>query len=238
MLERLDVELASGSTMGSAVESAKGSTIALDDLNEPCDAWCFVETLRALRHSRGSEGWLLVRDGRAPLLWVRADGASYLAEPQAVQAIRSGGIPQGELTLRHDPYPPADLQPRPGIELCWFFGYYASDLPAPWLDSTAHYRITRWPNFGVIRPLPSHIRVAASLSANSGSLLQIAARANISIEEATRTLNALASCEIVKAVQAEETITVPALEPLIQARGGFTGFLKNLRRHLGLGAPA
>jgi hypothetical protein len=227
MLEQLDVELGSGSSPGTE-----------PGLGDCRDAWCFVETLRALQPGRDRQGWFLVRDGRAPLLWLSADGASYLAEPPTVQAIRSGSINQLELTLREDPYPPGGLTPRPGMELCWFSGYYASDLPAPWLDTAASYRITRWPNFGVIRPLPSHIRVAAALASTAASLLQIASRANVSVEEATRTLNALAACDIVRVVDVEETIIQPPPEPAVQPRGGFTGFLKNLRRHLGLGAAA
>jgi hypothetical protein len=198
------------------------------------DEWRFVEALRTLRATQHPQVWIVARDSRGPVLWLQADGATYVAEPSTVQAIRRGAIQLSELTLHDDSQPLGDPSPRPGAELYWFAGYHASDLPAPWLDSAARYRITRWPNFGWIRPLPSHIRVAAALAAAAADLRQIAFRAHVSMEEATRTLNALATCDIVAVVDSGLEIAPQPRQITAQPRGGFTAFLRNVRKHLGL----
>ncbi len=87
--------------------------------------------------------------------------------------------------------------------MSWFAAYHASAALAPWLNAATRYRVTRWPNFGLIRPLPSHIRVAAALASMPARPDEIAARANVSSEEAIRTLNALAAANVVLGVEAE-----------------------------------
>jgi hypothetical protein len=122
--------------------------------------------------------------------------------------------------------------------LSWFAGYYASDRIAPWLDAATPYRVTRWPNFGLIRPLPSHIRVAAAMASGPALVTEIAKRAQVSLEEATRTLNALSVANVVESsVPSEKPRAAPAPATSVnQPRGGFTSFLRNMRKHLGLGS--
>jgi len=109
--------------------------------------------------------------------------------------------------------------------LSWFAGYHASEKLAPWLNPAARYRVTRWPNFGLIRPLPSNIRIAAGLASAPMRLEEIASRARVSIEEGTRALNALAVAQIVEVADAD-TDTKLAVAPRSSAprpRGGFCG---------------
>ena len=119
--------------------------------------------------------------------------------------------------------------------MSWFAAYHASAGLAPWLEPTVRYRVTRWPNFGLIRPLPSHIRVAAALASTPARADEVAARASVSVEEATRTLNALAVANVLVAVGDEESpVQTPRL-PTVAPRVGFAAFLSNVRKHLGLG---
>jgi hypothetical protein len=224
LLERLDTQL---KAQGEAPPPAPSG---------PLDPWSFVETLRTIREVENSEAWLVARDGRVSALWLRADAGMYAAEHATVQSIRRGTLNLARLELQKSPFPEGGPTPRAGTELSWFAAYHASSALAPWLKASTRYRVTRWPNFGLIRPLPSHIRVAAALASMPARPDEIAARANVSAEEAIRTLNALAAANVIVAVEPEVAPVVRKMEaPAVQPRGGISSFLRNVRKHLGLG---
>ena len=224
LLERLDSELAVGEGSGPVSQR---------------DPWSFVNALRVARTRDKSDAWLVASAAEAPALWIRSGGTTYLAAPSTVQAIRVGALKLTALELRPGS-PPADApSPRPAAELCWFAAYHASDRLAPGLDASARYRMTRWPDFGAIRPASSQIRVVASLAGTEGNLAQISERAQVSVEEATRTLNALVSCGFAAAADVGTHRAIAARSRLSepQPRGGLATFLQNFRKHLGLGVP-
>ena len=231
LLERLDVELNSADAVRRAASQPPDSPISHDGV----DPWGFVETLRTLREVQNSEGWLVGREGRVPVLWLKSDGTAYLAEPSTVQAIRLGILDLSRLKLRATAPPHDGPSPRAGVELSWFAGYHASNQLAPWLKPAASYRVGRWPNFGLIRPSSSHIRITAALAAAPADLGQLAARTHTSMEEAIRTLNALAACDTITVVESDVTPAPKSPRVSVQPRGGFTSFLRKLRKHLGLG---
>jgi hypothetical protein len=224
LLERLDTQL-----------QARGEAPA-PKAAAAADPWSFVETLRTIREVQNSEAWLVARDGRVTSLWLRADAGMYAAEHATVQAIRRGTLQLANLELEKSSFPEGGPTPRAGTELSWFAAYHASPYLAPWLNAATRYRVTRWPNFGLIRPLPSHIRVAAALASSPARPDEIAARANVSPEEAIRTLNALAAANVVVAAETEVVPARKAAAPAVQPRGGFGSFLRNVRKHLGMGA--
>jgi hypothetical protein len=230
LLERLDTQLNSQDAPQEADRSP--DTGVARPSHEP---WGFVETLRTIAEVQNSEAWLVARDAKVPCLWLRADGALYAAEQATIQAIRRGTLNLASLSLQKGTPPEGGPSPRAGAELSWFAGYHASAGLAPWLKPAARYRITRWPNFGLIRPLPSHIRVAAALTSAPARADEIATRASVSAEEATRTLNALAVANVLVAVGDEVAPVEISRAPTAGPRGGFAIFLSNVRRHLGLG---
>jgi hypothetical protein len=223
LLERLDTQLKAQSEA-----PAPKADVAVDP-------WSFVETLRTIREVQNSEAWLLARDGKVASLWLRADAGVYAAEHATVQAIRRGTLKLANLTVEKSPFPEGGPTPRAGTELSWFAAYHASPELAPWLNAATRYRVTRWPNFGLIRPLPSHIRVAAALASTPARPDEIATRANVSAEEAIRTLNALAAANVVVAAEPEVVPVRKAAAPAVQPRGGLGSFLRNVRKHLGMG---
>jgi len=239
LLERLDTQL-----------SSPGAPSA-SKLEVPTDPWSFVEALRTLRSVQNSEAWLVGREARTQVLWLRGDAATYTADPGTVQAIRRGALRLSKLTLQKgaDPgvgaapagssapgQPATGLTPRSGMELSWFAGYHADSQLAPGLQATAKYRMTHWPNFGQIRPLPPQLRVAAGLSSAAADLDEIVKRAAVPVEEAVRTLNGLYACGVLVAVDSAGTAARLTPGALAEPRGGFTKFLRNMRKHLGLGA--
>ena len=226
LLERLDAQL---SSPGEEAPAPARSNDA------PADPWSFVEALRTLRLVQNSQAWLVGRDGRTPLLWLRGDVASYSADAGTVQAIRRGSLRLSQLTLAKSQEPVSGSTPRSGMELSWFAGYHASNQLAPGVKAGARYRIMRWPNFGLIRPLPSQLRVAACLSSAAADLDEIIKRASVPADEAMRTLNALHACDVLACLGVDERVTSATSRAPPVPNGGFTKFLHNVRKHLGLG---
>jgi hypothetical protein len=233
LLERLETQLTSGLDAPVPVES----TTTLASANQ--DPWSFVEGLRTLRSVQNSEAWLVGRDARTPILWVRGDAATYAAEPATVQAIRHGFLNPNRLTLEKGSAPTGGQAPRSGMELSWFTGYYASGHLAPALSISASYRTSSWPNFGLIRPSPQQMRVAAALAAAAADLSEIIKRAGVTADEAIRTLNALYACGVLVGVSPGEAGTVVSAGARRRAtsepRAGLAKLLANVRKHLGLG---
>jgi hypothetical protein len=86
-----------------------------------------------------------------------------------------------------------------------------------------------------MRPMPSQLRVAAGLSSAPADLEEIIARAKVTAEEAIRTFNALYACDVLIAVESGAKAAPAGARTVTQPRGGFTSFLRNVRKHLGLG---
>jgi hypothetical protein len=233
LLDRLDVQLATPSSRAaSPVERAVENAPM-----QPAEPWSFVEALRTMRQVQNSDVWLTGRAGQTPILWVKGDGTEYVADPTAVHGIRLGTLRLNELTFQKGSPPPAYLAPRPAVEISWFAGYHASRRLAPWLHPAASYRMTRWPNFGVIRALPSQIRVTAILATTALTVQQITARAQVSLEEAVRTMNALAACELLVAVEPVSPVVAPPTQPpqsVPTPPGGIRTFVRLMRKRLGL----
>ena len=231
LLNALDVHLCAGQQT-----PEKLSLRARDSNPGDVDPWGFVESLRTLRLVQNREAWLLGRDSRMQVLWLRGDAGAYCADPMAVQAIRDGSLNLSRLTLQKSVEPAAGLPLRSGGELSWFAGYYASDQLAPALKAETRYRIGSWPNFGLIRPLPSQVRIAAVLASAAADMREITDRSNVSTEEAARVLNALYACDVLIAAQAEGVAAPVKQRALPEPRGGLAAFLRNLRKHLRIGA--
>ena len=224
LLERLDSEL----------RRLSGRLDSAEEL--ACDPdWKTAHRLRRMR-SEPNGRWFTVLDAGVEILWLSSNAANYFADPAVVQTIRTGGLRKGEITLRECSAPPNGLDLRHGNELAWFVGYHASAQLAPWLDPLARYRIKRWPNFIAIRPSAAQIRIATALVAAETDLTEVISRGEVSREETMRTLNALSACDVITVGQSRAVTTFerPGHEKEEPGRLGL--LLRNVRRHLGLGA--
>jgi hypothetical protein len=156
LLERLDAQL--DSHTGPAEFNAAAPPEA------PVDPWSFVEALRTLRSVQNGATWLVARDGRAPVLWLKGDALAYATDSTTVQAIRRGTLRLSRLTLQKGVDPAGGPSQRSGMELSWFAGYYASGQLAPTLKPGARYRISQWlPGC----PLPPQISTRSLLAPRS-----------------------------------------------------------------------
>jgi hypothetical protein len=242
ILEQLDAELNAGTIAPARV----GSSAVVGTIdgrgradNRGGDAWSFVDALRTLRLAKNPDMWLVGKSSGGSSLWLRGDGSRYCCDPATARAIRMGTRNLSGLTLQKATAPPADLSPRPGSELAWFEGYNASEQIAPWLNERATYRLTRWPDFGVVRPddpklRSAQVRVLSALEAAPATLAELAARTNTSPDVAVRTLNALAGCELVQVVPpaVSNVARTQPVSPVLTER--LKQFLRNMRKHLGL----
>lgn len=232
MLERVAAEM-DGWSEQPDVSSAAGQS---------SDPWSFVEALRTLKSLGNSALWLECQVRRDASLWIAGDGRRYFCNPDTAAAIREGTIRLDGLTPQKSAPPPDNLAPRAGQELFWFAAYHASAALAPWMEQTTAYRLVRWPDFGRVRTndeaaRTAQIRICAALADTPATAAATAARTKTAIEQVTRTMNALASCGLIEPATASS-------EPVRQADhspsppGGLKQFLRNLRKHLGLGASA
>lgn len=204
------------------------------------DPWSFVESLRTLRSLGSSTLWLECKGARGVSLWVQGDGRRYVCDKATAAAIRTGALDLSGLTPSKSTPPPGNLAPRPAHELFWFATYHASAALAPWLQEQTFYRLLRWPDLGRVRASDeltrtAQIRICAALADTPASIAAVAARTQTAVEQATRTMNALASCGLIEPATAT-TEPARATDHTPVPPGGLKQFLRNLRRHLGLGA--
>jgi hypothetical protein len=229
ILNQLDTQLSQ------AVAVAHGAPAIAAHQN----AWGFIEALHTLREVQNSEMWLAGTHGRLTRLWVKGDGTEYVTDTVVLQEIRRGAFPYDAIQLRRAEAPPSHRELRSAAELQWFAGYHAGPQLAPSLDESTAYRLIRWPNFGLIRPMTSQIRATALLAARALTVGQLARHGQLTLAEATQTLNALQACSLLAAVQhdwdAQDSPPPPTESP--KPPGGFVSFLRQARKRLGLGGP-
>ncbi|MET0536159.1 MAG: hypothetical protein ABW171_18235 [Steroidobacter sp.] len=237
VLERVEAEME-----GWEDSSAQAAPTVANTAPPGADPWSFVEALRTLRAVNNPSIWVVCQGTTGPLLWIRGDGAQYCCDNATAQSIHAGTMSLSGLTPQKGSDPPREFAPRPGVELFWFATYYASAALAPWLNQKAIFRLIRWPDFGRLRPsdataLTTQIRIVAALNAGSASISALSVLAQATVEQTARIVNALAVCGLTEMVQTaasrprqESSVSPPA--------GGFKQFLRNLRKHLGMGTLA
>jgi hypothetical protein len=237
ILEQLDAEL-EGGTPGDRARSNAASNDPGGGDHHGSDAWGFVDALRTLRLVNNADTWFVGKGSSGAVVWLRGDGSRYCCDSATARAIRMGMRNLNGLTLHKAASPPG-VNPRSGSELAWFAGYHASTALATWLSERETYRLTRWPDFGRVQPddpllRAAQMRVLAVLDAAPATVTQLCARSGVSSDVVVRTVNALASCDLLEGAftigsnvtNTKPTAPVPA--------GRLRQFLRNMRKHLGL----
>ncbi len=233
LLERVEAELDGWVDASVAVPAATSN-------RQSSDSWSFLESLRTLRSLSNAHLWLECKSERGVSLWIRGDGSRYFCDDDTAVAIRAGTMDLSGLTPSKSAPPPAHLSARSGQELFWFAAYHASATLAPWLDQDSTYRLLRWPDFGRVRAndetlRTAQIRMVAALADQPASIAAVAARTQTPMEAAIRTINALSTCRLIEpATSSVEPLRAPGHTPA--PPGGLKQFLRNLRKHLRLGA--
>jgi hypothetical protein len=244
ILEQLDAELDSRAMAGRGGAGSPGnSTFDTRGDSHGADAWGFVDALRTLRLINNGDTWFVCKGSSGSVLWVRGDGSRYCCDSATARVIRMGTRNLSGLTLHKAVASPAHLNPSSGSELAWFAGYHTSAALAPWLSERKTYRLTRWPDFGRIQPddpslRAAQIRVLAALDAAPDTPIQLSARTNTSPEIVVRTLNALASCDLVEVAPTVATNVASPTSAKALPAGRLVPFLRTMRKHLGLWTSA
>jgi hypothetical protein len=108
----------------------------------------------------------------------------------------------------------------------------------PELSADKRYRLRRWPDFGRLPHYQGDLRLASFLMSQPLALPELRERACVPMETAMNFLNATYAVGVL----AEATETAPAAAAPVAAAGpmpgGLRGLIANLRRKLGIAAPA
>jgi hypothetical protein len=216
--------------------SVAGNTV-LESQETP---WSFAEALRALAAENDAQRWFVGAAPGGSRFWVRGDARRHVASRAVIDGIRSGDLPLAQVTLVRADSPPSDGEIRPGLELEWFANYHACAEPAPWLKAACAYRLTRWPDFGALRPadpalLTAQLRIVAALAHAPACAPDAAAQAGAAPDVAIRMFNALLACGCVEPARAAAPAAAPAKRrPVLQA-AEIRSFVAAIRRRFGLG---
>jgi hypothetical protein len=195
------------------------------------DGWRFLKKLRTLHEVQNGGVWLVGKTQVSKVLWLRGDCREYAVDPETLRALREGTLDFNAIHLQNVPALGAHCIVRPAEELRWFSGYYSHPILAPWLSATERYGVTHWPNFGLIRPHASQIRMTALLATATLSLEKLVTRADVTMEDAVRTLNALSACGLLEIAPSEERVRSAVLPPVV----GLKSLLRLMRKHFALG---
>jgi hypothetical protein len=243
ILEQLDAELDSGVRTERARSNAPTHNPNFNNRGDGgdrhgSDAWGFVDSLRTLRLINNADAWFVGKGASGSVVWVRGDGSRYCCDSATARAIRLGTRNLNGLTLHKATSPPG-VNPRAGSELAWFAGYHASTALAPWLSEHETLRLIRWPDFGRVQPddpllRAAQLRVLAALDAAPATATQLCTRTGASPEIIVRTVNALASCELVERATTAATSVANSQAASPVPAGRLKQFLRNMRKHLGL----
>ncbi len=234
LLERLDAQL-DGHEPAPAPPRLEPAEVAPAEPR----SWSLVESIRTLRAARNPELWLAVRNAEQPLLWLRGDAAKYQCSTATLQAIHEGTLPLDGLTLERS-LPRFGLVSGRGSEFTWFAAYHTSDMLAPWLSEAVPYRLRRWPDLGLLRPadpaaLGAQLRITATLDSAPATAAELPTRAGVSQEQAVRTLNALAACDLIEVAVAATAAERTSFK-IERPKMGFRQLFDSIRRHLHLGS--
>jgi hypothetical protein len=197
------------------------------------DSWTFLKTLRTLREVQNADVWLVGRRRATAVLWLRGDCREYSVDPETLQALRTGELNCNEVQLESGVALGAHRTVRPAEELTWFCGYHSPLELAPWLATAEQYSISRWPNFGLIRPSAAQLRVTALLAETPLTVEQLAVRAHVGRNEVVRILNALSACALLTPVR--YAASVESGRNVVQPVAGLKSLLRLMRKHFALG---
>lgn len=131
------------------------------------------------------------------------------------------------------------------LKLLWHAGLHCKDLVQhPIVSESAPISLNRWPDFGILKYEPAHLRMSAELSRNQLTLDQLAQVTKTTKDQARAFVNACALCNL---IESDSAAYWPGVSPRVRGKPeGVTsaavaprrslGFLNSIRSALGLGA--
>lgn len=196
-------------------------------------SWSLFDALGELSRSTSQKRWFECSGEDGQRLLVRDDLQAYAAAPVMHAQLRAGRLPQ--TPLQPSPLSEPDLPVFPGAELLWLVGLHSGrgNLSGS-LDAQCLFQLQAWPDFGLLRPLPIHLRLCALLASGAFSRDQLLEQLDprVSVVEVNRLLNACATLGLLHAERrnAAATHTRKSSE-----RSFIGGLVASIRRKLGIG---
>ena len=209
-----------------SLDSSPVPPVALPAKTAP-PPWAFAESLRSLSQC-SADGHRYAAASLDGTVFVPDDLSAYYIDPGSLERLR-----RGELRLpplRQDTSMiPADFLRRPVFELAWFIGLHESASLAPWLDVDAAYRLSCWPDFGMVSGTHEHLALAALLAREAQQREPLAQMTNQPLAGVDRFLNA---CTMAGLLDSSPGSTARAAGGPAALR--FGSLLRNLGQRLGL----
>ncbi|HEY0232837.1 MAG TPA: hypothetical protein VGC55_16445 [Dokdonella sp.] len=190
-------------------------------------AWAGAVSLRHLMAQTGDRGWHIAHAGDRSFLWV-GDGQAH-GLPATLRGLREGSVTLGAFSAATE-RPPAAAQACALRDVAWWVGAHGPAELAPWLRPDAAYRVHRWPDFGRLGAVPHLIELAAEASARAHLPAELANRAGCTPGDAHRFLAAASLAGLLTSFTRAEVLEHP--KAATPARGAWTRFVADLRRHL------
>jgi hypothetical protein len=190
-------------------------------------AWAGAVSLRHLMAQTGERGWHIAHAGDRAFLWVGDSHAHAL--PATLQGLREGKLALGAFSAASEP-PPAATQSCALRDIAWFVGAHGPTELAPWLRPDTNYRLRQWPDFGRLGAAPHMIELAAVAAASAHGPADLVERAGCTPADAHRFLAAASLAGLLTSVPRAYAIEHP--RNVAPARGAWTRFVADLRRHL------
>ncbi|MET0225637.1 MAG: hypothetical protein ABW187_04280, partial [Dokdonella sp.] len=115
-------------------------------------------------------------------------------------------------------------------DVAWYVGAHGPAELAPWLRPDTSYRLRGWPDFGRLGTAPHLIELAATAALRAHLPAELGERAGCAPADAYRFLAATSLAGLLTSFTRAEAIEHP--HNVAPARGAWTRFVADLRRHL------
>jgi hypothetical protein len=163
--------------------------------------WLMAESLRTVLGDNKS-GQIYAahwKDNKA--LWLSPAQSLYWCDDEGLERLRVGSLP----ISTWQPATPdnSGYESRSAQQLAWLVGLHTETKElAPWLNTTASYRIDHWPDFGLIGYDQTGLKISSRLAAEAWTAEQLAASLRIDIATTHRYLNACSLIGVLRSVSA------------------------------------
>jgi hypothetical protein len=214
------------------IESELSPSAQPAQMDARLSSWALFDSLRQLASQANLGQWLVAHYPDGYALHVRDDLQVFAADSGVHARLAAGQLPEAELVPGEAP--PPELRSGRGAELLWQVGMHSGrgNLSGS-LDAASAYRLLAWPDFGVVRPQATHLRMSALLATapHTRDELLILLGNDANIEAVNRFLNACAASGL---LQADRRAMSPIPKhPSAPASSFVSGLVASIRDKLG-----
>lgn len=191
--------------------------------------WQLLLDIRQLQNKAPAQYQIEIEG--AGRVWVDTEKQRYLASQEVFSAMASEKLSNRIQARRVDKLPAGEYKAL--FDLVWRTATALtrnSRDACPWIDLKLTYKLTRWPDLGLLRANTQIVKLISCLSQSPLSVFEASEKLGLQAEEAMQIFNALAANNLLKASGSSK------LKPVDSPESGrkLTKFIGALRRHFSL----